>query len=96
MIARMRLGSRVNQTLHCSNCIGIILSQFCSARSGLGIYISDDYNFKVMNIHEQSMLWDGMFVEISGQSLNDKKITLGNIYRPPRELLTIIIRFSVN
>ena len=26
-----------------------------------------------------------MFVEISGQSLNDKKITLGNIYRPPRD-----------
>ena len=41
--------------------------------SGLGIYISDDYNFEVMNMHEQSMLWDGMFVEISGQSLNDKK-----------------------
>ena len=28
-----------------------------------------------------------MFVEISGQSLNDKKITLGNIYRPPINII---------
>ena len=40
-----------------------------------------------MNMHEQSMLWDGMFVEISGQSLNDKKITLGNIYRQPKNII---------
>ena len=58
--------------------MGIILFQWVNSaalivHSGLGIYISDDYNFKVMNMHEQSMLWDGMFVEISGQSLNDKK-----------------------
>ena len=51
----------------------VSVSKFCSSHSGLGIYISDDYNFKVMNMHEQSMLWDDMFVEISGQSLNDKK-----------------------
>ena len=63
------------------------MGKFCSAHSGLGIYISDDYNFKVMNMHEQSMLWDGMFVEISGRSLNDKKIMLGNIYRPPRNII---------
>ena len=57
--------------LHGYNFVSV--GKFCSAHSGLGIYISDDYNFKVMNMHEQSMLWDGMFVEISGQSLNDKK-----------------------
>ena len=71
--------------LHGYNFVSV--GKFCSAHSGLGIYISDDYNFKVMNMHEQSMLWDGMFVEISGQSLNDKKIMLGNIYRPPRNII---------
>ena len=74
----------------------VSVGQFCSAHSGLGIYISDDYNFKVMNMHEQSMLWVGMFVEISGQSLNDKKIMLGNIYRPPRNIIDATIRSSVN
>ena len=65
----------------------VSVGKFCSAHSGLGIYISDDYNFKVMNMHEQSMLWDGMFVEISGQSLNDNKIMLGNMYRLPRNII---------
>ena len=81
----------MNQILHCSNCIGIIFFQWVNSAAPIVvfvIYISDDYNFKVMNMHEQSMLWDGMFVEISGQSLNDKKITLGNIYRPPRNRIT--------
>ena len=68
--------------LHGYNFVSV--SKFCS---GLGIYISDDYNFKVMNMHEQSMLWDIMFVEISGQSVNNMKITLGNIYRPPRNII---------
>ena len=69
--------------------MGIILSQWenSAAPIGFGIYISDDYNFKVMNIHEQSMLSDGMFVEISGQSLNDKNITFGNIDRPPIDII---------
>ena len=68
--------------------MGTILSQWVNSAAPIVAWgYSDDYNFKVTNMHEQSMLWDGMFVEISGQSLNDKKITLGNIYRPPRNII---------
>ena len=39
----------------------------------------------MLNIHEQSNLWDGQFVKISG-ILHNKSITLGNIYRPPNDI----------
>ena len=85
---------RVESVMHGNMYNFVSVGTFCSAHSGLGIYISDDYNFKVMNMHEQSMLWDGMFVEISGQSLNDKKIMLVNIYRPPRYIIDDYNTFS--
>ena len=56
--------------------MGIILFQWVNSVAPIvawGYTIVMITTSKVMNMHEQSMLWDGMFVEISGQSLNDKK-----------------------
>ena len=63
----------------------ISVAKHCSAHSGLVIYLNNKYQYKVLNIHEQSNLWDGQFVKISG-ILHNKSITLGNIYRPPNDI----------
>ena len=40
--------------------------------------------FKKLPIYVQSEVWEGLFIEISGHTLN-KNIIIGNIYRPPRD-----------
>ena len=40
----------------------ISAGKFCSVHSGLMIYLSDEYNFKCLNLHEQSSIWDGLFI----------------------------------
>ena len=55
----------------------------CSQHSGLVINLSDEFSFTIKDIEIDSDLWDGQFVEVNGGNLNGK-LTLGNIYRPPR------------
>ena len=63
------------------------MAKHCCAHSGLVklIYLSNTYQHEVLNIHEQSNLWDGQFVKISGM-LHNIYIILGNIYRPPNDI----------
>ena len=49
------------------------------------MYVSEKYNYTVKPIYSRSNVWEGQFIEISGGDLR-KKITIGNVYRPPREL----------
>ena len=57
--------------------------KICSQHSELIIYLSDEFSFTFKDIEIDSNLWDGQFVEVNGRNLNGK-LTLGNIYRPPR------------
>ena len=61
----------------------INLSKKCCAHFGLAIYLSDSFSYLIKSVHEDSKLWDGLFIEVSGESLCEK-IIIGNIYRPPR------------
>lgn len=56
---------------------------FCSSHGGLLIYLNAKFKHKVLNLYTGSDIWEGQFIEINGKSLN-KKIILGNIYKPPR------------
>ena len=55
----------------------------CSSHGGLAIYLSVDYTYKLLSLYETSEIWEGLFIEVTGDNLK-RKITLGNIYRPPR------------
>ena len=61
-------------------------------KGGLITYLNDKFTYKLKSNHESSD-WEGQFVEISGNGLN-KNITLGNIYRPPRNLIENIRTFN--
>ena len=55
----------------------------CSNHSGLIIYLSDEFSYNVKDTLPGSQLWDGLFIDVYGESLCGN-LTIGNIYRPPR------------
>ena len=54
-----------------------------SKHGGLFIYLQDKYSHTHCNYYKPSALWEGLFVNVEGGNLSHK-ITIGNIYRPPR------------
>ena len=55
----------------------------CSDCGGLMIYLSNLFSCNVKHVHNSSSLWEGLFIEVQGGTLESKLIS-GNIYRPPR------------
>ena len=62
----------------------------CSMHGGVAFYLRDDFTFRTLSIYSRSNTWDGLFLEIDLQNTefsNNKKLVIGNIYRPPRNLI---------
>ncbi len=55
-----------------------------SSKGGLIIYLNENYDYKTKQNCNQSRIWEGQFINIIGGGLS-KSITLGNVYRPPRD-----------
>ena len=66
--------------------------KICSAHGGLVIYLKKEYTYKILSLYKDSDIWEGQFLEISGNTLKGK-IIIGNIYRPPRDINQNYIRF---
>ena len=56
----------------------------CGRKGGLITYLHEDYTHTIRNVYKDSKNWEGLFIDISSENL-PKKLTLGNIYRPPRD-----------
>ena len=67
----------------------------CSAHGGLIIYLKDDYTYKERQLCNDSNIWEGLFIDIEHEGL-DNKITLANIYRPPKnhDNNTVLSKFN--
>ena len=61
-----------------------------SRHGGLAIYLHKKYDFNIINIRNDSEIWEGQFIEIPA-SKNNKPITLINIYKPPKENTSVNI-----
>ena len=60
-------------TEHCdTSLIEHCKGRMCSARGGLLIYIHNRHKYKIIDLHNNSEIWDGQFVEISTSSLPKK------------------------
>ena len=55
-----------------------------SKHSGLVTYVHSSFQYEIVELYEKTNLWEGLFINIVNEKLR-KKITLGNIYRPPRD-----------
>ena len=42
----------------------ISVGKTCSAHGGLAIYLNDEMNYKILNLYEQSNIWEGQFIEV--------------------------------
>ena len=57
----------------------------CSSHGGLLIYLNSSYHYKNILTDTTSDIWEGQLISVSNHTTN-KKITIGNIYRPPRDI----------
>lgn len=56
----------------------------CSSHGGLAFYINSNFMYKLLPLYTESTVWEGQFIELSGENLK-RPIIIGNIYRPPRD-----------
>ena len=66
------------------NYVMLPLAATCSSHGGLLIYLHKNLTFVHRNLYIPNHIWEGQFIDISLHE-NDKKLTLCNIYRPPRD-----------
>ena len=59
-------------------------SKICCGHGGLIIYLHNTLSYEPRNIYTRSDTWEGLFIDITSVNLSNK-ITLGNIYRPPKD-----------
>ena len=66
----------------------IPLGRKCGRKGGLIIYLNEKYKYEARkNLYKTSTDWEGLFIDVThenGEKLMNK-ITIANIYRPPRE-----------
>ena len=61
----------------------------CSVHSGVCIYLHDNFDYRILDIADNSDIKDGQFIEICINNYDDnsnvliphKKLIIGNIYR---------------
>ena len=65
----------------------IPLGRKCGRKGGLIIYLRDIYKFKSRKLYQSSVDWEGIFIDVTHKDnvLLQNKITLANVYRPPRD-----------
>ena len=65
----------------------VVRHSSCSVHGGVCYYIKKELIWKSIDINDNPAVWDGLFIEILSSNTCDiqKKIILGNIYRPPRD-----------
>ena len=64
----------------------IVQGRSASTKGGLVIYLKDCYNFKISPQSRSSEYCEILFIEVSGGNLTQNYI-IGNVYRPPRDLI---------
>ena len=57
----------------------------CSPKGGLVIYLHENFTYSTVALYERSDVWEGQFIQISGNELLFK-LLLGNVYKPPRDI----------
>ena len=50
---------------------------------GLIIYLREHFSYNARSLCDTATTWEGLFIDVFHESI-DNKVTLGNIYRPPR------------
>ena len=59
-------------------------SKICCGHGGLIIYLHNTLSYELRDIYTRSDTWEGIFIDITSDNFVNK-ITLGNIYRPPKD-----------
>ena len=60
------------------------LKATASSHGGLITYVDDKYDVSIKTTVDNSNVWEGLFLELNHNSLQNK-IIIGNVYKPPRD-----------
>ena len=58
----------------------------CTSHGGLAIFLNNNFNFIHSRSYVKSTIWKPQFTEILIDRKGKRKLVLGNVYRPPRDL----------
>ena len=58
-------------------------TKLCTEHGGLITYLKGEYAHNVKDLYKSSDIWEGLFIDVFQENTN-KKITIGNIYRHPK------------
>ena len=78
--------------LQLNNYTFVCKEKSCSEDGGLGFFIDNTLTYNILDISSISDLWECLFIEVYCPK-HDLKLTLGNIYRQPRNLNEIFSPF---
>lgn len=70
----------------------IHLNASCSSHSGLIIYLQNKFSYNLHPLQSSSRLWECLIIDVEADMLN-KKITLANLYRAPKETTLHLTEF---
>ena len=56
----------------------------CGTKGGLVTYLKENYTYLIRKVYKESKHWEGLFIDVTSENLQ-RKITIANIYRPPRD-----------
>lgn len=65
-----------------------------STHGGVAIYLRENFSYTILDINSETNVFDGLFIEIVINESIGKKLILGNLYRPPRNIVQNYETFS--
>jgi len=71
----------------------ISLDRRISKHGGLLIYINKQYSHKTLDLIPQSDVFEGLFLEIQDKQCASHKYIIGNLYRPPHNVISELDTF---
>ena len=72
----------------------IPMSQQASKKGGLVIYLHTDYfHVERTNLYKKSRLWEALVIDVYGPAIQTK-LTIANVYRPPRHSNNLFIQYK--
>ncbi len=68
----------------------------CSSKGGLVIYFHEKFDYQYKFKLNKYKTWEGQIIQLKKGDNLRKPIIIGNIYRPPNELVDFIMNLLVN
>ena len=73
-----------------------LISNYCriSTHGGVAIYLHNDFSYELKSIHNTSLMFENISLEVWRSNSNDTKYLISSVYRPPTGLVDDLTTFT--